>query len=899
MKNYSYGFFIGVLLLSGNIIAQEKERVSFNNDWKFAKTTPDKEYALLHENSEQSKASEISLEYEQIKNHILPTGNDFLFFQPVAEIPEPLLKKDQSVAVATTGFNDEEWRSLNLPHDWGIEGPFRQDYPGETGKLPWWGTAWYRKTFSLGKEDKGKQIYLDLDGVMSYSTVWCNGQLAGGWPYGYSSYRVDLTPYLKFNAENTIAIRVENVEESSRWYPGGGIYRNLWLVKTAPVSIAHWGTYVTTPQISADRATVSIQTTLKTAQKNPKGPFVLSTKFYERKANQLVEVAHSQSTLQSVYEKQTVRQEAVISHPKLWDVSSPTLYLAVTTLSRNGETLETYHTDFGIRSIQFTPNDGFYLNGRKLPLQGVCLHHDFGSLGAAFHLRAMERQLEMLKEMGVNAIRTSHNPPAPEMLDLCDRMGFLVIDEFTDTWTQAKKPNGYARLFKDWHEQDLRALIRRDRNHPCIIMWSTGNEIGEQGNPKKFHISQQLTDIAHHEDPTRPTTFGCNNTNAANNGFYKTGDIYGYNYKPMHYASFHKNHPNIPFYGSETSSCVSTRGEYFFPITYDKGQGKSDFQVSSYDLYAPGWAMAPDWEFKGQDENPGSLGEFVWTGFDYLGEPTPYNSDLTVLSNFSTPADRAKAEKELAEIGKIRVPSRSSYFGIIDLAGFPKDRFYLYQSRWRPDFPMAHILPHWNWPERTGQITPVHIYTSGDSAELFLNGRSLGLRKKKTGNEVPSLEEIRRHPEQIKDIYRLCWDSVLYEPGILKVVSYKNGNVWAVDSTQTSGEVASLQLSADRSVMKSDGTDLIFVQVSLTDAQNIFVPRAKNRIHFSVEGAAFIAATDNGDPTSLESFQNPYVNAFNGRALVILKSNGTNGTIRLTASADGLPSQTIELQAKP
>ncbi|HOB33184.1 MAG TPA: DUF4982 domain-containing protein, partial [Verrucomicrobiota bacterium] len=449
--------------------------------------------------------------------------------------------------------------------------------------------------------------------------------------------------------------------------------------------------------------------------------------------------------------------------------------------------------------------------------------------------------------------------------------GFLVMDEAFDCWAGRKKPNDYARLFPDWHEKDWRAQLRRDRNHPSIILWSTGNEIREQGSPAGHRISETLTRIAHEEDPTRPVTAGCNNIQAGYNGFQKTVDVFGYNYKPQEYGRFREANPDIPLYSSESASTVSSRGEYFFPVVDDKSQGLADFHVSSYDLYAPRWATTPDTEFRGQDEHPYVAGEFVWTGFDYLGEPTPYNADVSNLLNYTDPAEQARAKKELEEIGRIRVPSRSSYFGIIDLAGFKKDRFYLYQSRWRPELPMAHILPHWNWPERIGQVTPVHVYTSGDEAELFLNGKSLG-RKKKGRFE-----------------YRLRWDDVVYEPGELRVVAYKGGKRWASDVVKTTGPASRLKLEPDRDRINADGRDLSFVTLTVTDKDGLMVPRAKNAIRFSIEGPGEIVATDNGDPTSFESFQSPERKAFNGLALVIIRGRpGQPGRITVTAESDGL-----------
>ena len=418
-----------------------------------------------------------------------------------------------------------------------------------------------------------------------------------------------------------------------------------------------------------------------------------------------------------------------LPHPKLWSVKHPNRYVVRTTVQQGGRLLDAYETPFGVRTIEFTADRGFLLNGERLPLNGVCDHHDLGALGSALNTRALERQIELLQQMGCNAIRTSHNPPAPELLELCDRMGMVVMDEAFDCWARGKKKNDYHLLFPDWHEKDLRAMVRRDRNHPCVILWSIGNEIPEQGSASGRAIAAELAAIVRSEDPTRPVTSACNNTRAGYNGFQKELDVFGYNYKPGEYGKFREANPSQPLFGSETASCVSSRGEYFFPVSDDKSQGKANFQVSSYDLYAPGWATPPDTEFRGQEQFPFTAGEFVWTGFDYLGEPTPYNADTSNLLNFTDPEEKARMEKELQELGKIHVPSRSSYFGILDLAGFKKDRFYLYQAHWRPDLPMAHILPHWNWPERIGQVTPVHVYTSGDEAELFLNGKSLGRKK--------------------------------------------------------------------------------------------------------------------------------------------------------------------------
>ena len=764
-------------------------------------------------------------------------------------------------------FDDHSWRQLNLPHDWGIEGPFNQDYPGETGKLPWWGVAWYRKHFAVPAADKGRRYYLDIDGAMSHAQVWLNGQFVGQWPYGYASFELDLTPHLVYGGENVIAVRLDNPKESSRWYPGGGIYRNVWLVKTAPVHVAHWGTSVTT-----SGSVVTVATTLRNDSDQPATCRLVST------------VADTNIMQDAILidpgKERVVQQKLSLTDPKPWTLENPYLYKLITRVEQSGKTVDQYETMFGVRTIEFTADRGFLLNGNHVLIKGVCDHHDLGALGAAINTRALERQIEILKEMGCNAIRTSHNPPAPELLDLCDHMGMLVMDEFTDTWVHPKKRNGYGTLFHEWAEKDLRAMLRRDRNHPCVILWSTGNEIDEQRTPAGLDISRRLTAIVHEEDPTRPVTAACNHTEAGYNGFQETVDVFGYNYKPREYKKFREANPGIPLVASETASTVSSRGEYFFPVSENKKDGKADFQVSSYDLYAPPWATTPDTEFKGQDENPFVAGEFVWTGFDYLGEPTPYNSDSTNLLNFQDATEKARAEQELKELGKIHVPSRSSYFGIVDLAGFKKDRFYIYQARWRPELPMAHILPHWNWPGREGEITPVHVYTSGDEAELFLNGRSLG---RKT-----------RQPFE----YRLRWDDVKYEPGELHVVAYKGGKRWAEDTVKTTGPAARIVLQPDRPELHADGQDLAFVTVTIADASGQLVPRSKNLLRFDVTGPAEIIATDNGDATSHVSFQAKEREAYNGLCLVILRTkSGEPGRIVLRAKSDGLESAQSTLQS--
>jgi beta-galactosidase len=844
-----------------------RERVSLDAGWRFIKgDSPD---------------TGTNLTDAAIARLDLATGNAFTT-NALAAWPDGNPGGD--ISFAQSGFDDSQWRLLNLPHDWGIEGPFKQSLSGGTGRLPWFGVAWYRKHLDIPAADAGKKIYLDVDGAMSYATVWLNGKFVGGWPYGYSSWRVDLTPCVNFGGENVIAIRLNNPPDSSRWYPGGGIYRNVWLVKSQPVHVAQWGTYITTPLVGPATAAVRVNTKIINENTNDT-TLTVETKLYPLDANgkRAAQVVgnYSRSVTIPAGSNATNQMEIKVTNPKLWSIEQPNLYVAVTTLSQGGNVVDQVENNFGIRTMEFTATGGFLLNGKRVPINGVCDHHDLGALGSAINISALMRQITILKTMGCNAIRTSHNMPAPELLDLCDRMGMLVMDESFDCWESGKTPNDYHLIFDAWHERDWRAELRRDRNHPSIVLWSIGNEVGEQGRPGKFWIAAELTAIAHQEDPTRPTTSANSDTQAGYNGFLTNEDVFGYNYKPGEYGRVREANPVKPLFGSETASCVSSRGEYFFPTNIstpaglakfnNKDNGKANNQVSDYDLYAPSWATPPDWEFKGQEQYPCVAGEFVWTGFDYLGEPTPY--------------------------GNRNDPARSSYFGIVDLAGFPKDRYYIYQAHWRPDFPMAHILPHWNWPERAAQqvtnavtggltnrpslVTPVHVFTSGDSAELFLNGKSLG---KKTKGPFE---------------YRLKWDDVKYQPGTLKVVAYKNGKPWATDVMKTAGPAAKLTLQADRANIAADGQDLSYITVTVADKHGLLVPRSKNHIKFSIAGPGEIVATDNGDATSFEPFQSPEHSAYNGLALVIVRAKaGQPGTFTVTAKADGLKTGAIRITSK-
>ncbi len=892
-----------------------RERIAFNESWSFLKGDP--------------AGTGDALDYFKT-----PAVKDAVIASSTSAGLTPEQKKlGTSVSFTQPSLDDKGWRKLNLPHDWAIEGPFDISAPGNTGKLPFPGVAWYRKHFTLPVSDAGKRISLEIDGAMAHPMVWCNGQFVGGWAYGYSSFSLDLTPYLKPGAENVVAVRLDNPAASSRWYPGGGIYRNVWLTKTSPVHVAHWGTSVTTPEVSTSKAAVKITTTVFNESEKSVDA-TLSTVIHPIDASNIAsgtEIALPAVT-QSVPSggKAEFQQQGVVTNPSLWDTLNPNRYMAVTTMRVDGKSVDRYETPFGIRDIKFSADNGFLLNNKRVQLQGVCNHHDLGALGTALNSRAAERQLEILKDMGVNALRTSHNMPSPELLDLCDKMGILVIDESFDCWNIGKTDSDYHRLWNDWHDKDLRAEVRRDRNHPSVIMWSLGNEIPGQGKKESVPIVEELVRIAHEEDATRPASAGGNGVCNWNPDFAKSYDLLGVNYDPGTYLKVHTNNPLKPIFSSESSSCVSSRGEYFFqtpegmapfnelsrkkaekkyasavkkaqsegkptpaPFTYKPEEfkavsenthegGMENFQVSSYDLYAPGWAQIPDDEFKGLDQAPYTAGEFVWTGFDYLGEPTPFNSDMTNLLNFrNDPVKQAEYEKQLKELGKVKCPSRSSYFGIVDLCGFPKDRFYLYQSRWRPDLPMVHILPHWNWPDRLGKVTPVHVYTSGDEVELFLNGKSLG-RKKKGPLE-----------------YRVRWDDVIYQPGELKAIAYRDGNKWAENSVHTTGLAAKLTLQSDRSEIRNDGTDLSFVTLAIRDKEGLLVPRAGNSVTFEISGPGEILATDNGDATDLSTFSNPVRKAYNGLALAIVRAKkGESGPITVKASSKGLTAAETTINTK-
>jgi beta-galactosidase len=901
-----FGSFL--LSLSGQVTEADinsniRQRISINDGWRFFKyDSMTKADNLIYDvrpelkgnkddrpaDARPTAAETVSPKQIVLKSWILPTSNDFIK-DPEKSYIRPTGNPGNDFPFVQNDFNDSSWEIVNLPHDWAIKGPFYEgpnpEVGGGMGRLPSPGVAWYQKKLDIPASDAGKSIFLDVDGAMSYAMVWLNGNLVGGWPFGYASWRVDLTPYIIPGGENQLAIRLDNPPESSRWYPGGGIYRNVWLTKTNPVHVGHWGTFVTTQDVSKVSAKINLEVTID----NDSGSdaevetvtqiFVLNTD--GKKSGGAVASFELVKTKIGVGKKATVHGSVVLKNPRLWGpppTQIPNRYLAETSLSQDGKPVDQFQTSFGIRSLRFDPDSGIFVNGEHIQIKGVNQHHDLGTLGATFNTRAAERQLEILQEMGCNAIRTAHNPPAPELLELTDRMGFLVMDEAFDVWERKKTPLDFHLIFPDWHEQDLRAFIHRDRNHPSVIIWSFGNEVGEQYTGEEgAALAKQLNDIVKEEDKTRPTTSAMN-WSKPDMPYPAVQDIVSFNYQgqgirqdpefegrtdlnrtPPMYTPFHEKFPDKVILSSETAHAMSSRGIYFFPVTQKisdivrngKGGDSKIHQVSSYELYATDYGSSADKVFCSIEQHPFVAGEFVWTGWDYLGEPTPYYS------------------------------SRSSYGGIIDLAGFKKDRFYLYQAHWCPELPMAHILPHWNWPERIGEITPVHVFTSGDEAELFLNGKSLGFKKKGQYE------------------YRLRWDNVKYEPGELKVVAYKNGEKWAEEVVKTTDESTRLEGSADRSDIQVDGKDLAFITVRITDKNGLTVPTANNQIKFEIEGPGEIVATDNGDPTNFVPFPFQERKAFSGLALVIVRSkHGESGLITVTAKSPGLKEAQIVVKSK-
>lgn len=773
--------------------------------------------------------------------------------------------------VFSPDFDDSGWREVRVPHDWGIEGDFSAENDhcwgtiyedgqrkpgwqiGRTGGLPTPGKGVYRKWVTVEPADR---VFLELDGVMWQSEVWCNGIKVGGYHFGYGSYEVELTDVVKFGENNLIAIYAEVGLHAGRWYTGGGLYRNLRLVRKSNEHIKYNGIWVR--QRYADRFRAMMDLSVKMT-----GAETFTAEITDPKGNVTTYQAYSDTVLLE------------IDNPILWDVDNPALYTAKVTLpSGDSQTVR-----FGVRICEFT-KDGFFLNGRYLKMNGVCMHHDQGVLGAAVTPAALRRQIEIMKGMGVNAWRTSHNPPAPELLDLCDEMGILVMDEFFDEWELAKVKTGYAAHFKDHAVEDLTAVVRRDRNHPSVIMWSVGNEIREQtaeGGGRDY--ARRLYDATHAADPTRPVTGGLNrfpqasdDSDVSMNRLQYFCDVVGLNYKPHLYQMLREQYPEMKLVGAETESCISTRGVYHFPaeIIIDAlALKQEDLTVSAYDLHATPWAYYAEHELAAQEDYPYVMGEFIWTGFDYMGEPTPYYSEW---------------------------PSRSSYFGVVDLAGLPKNRYYCYRATWT-DIPTLHIFPHWTWPGKEGENVPVHIFTNYDEVELFVNGVSQGKRRHATAAECADLPRDKKLGNHIKR-FRLMWDDVEYRPGEITAVAYKDGKEVDRKTVRTAGAPHHIELTAYKEGLTADGEDVNFITASILDAEGNLCPTANNRLTFTVEGAATLHGTDAGDQRETETFLRPDKKALSGMLVGCIRAGETPGQATVTCSAEGLISHTITLEVK-
>lgn len=762
-------------------------------------------------------------------------------------------------------FDDSRWEHVVVPHDWAIKGPFDKDIDkqtvaivqngeevatektGRTGALPYIGVGWYRNDFKVADFNSDKKVILLFEGAMSEPELFLNGKKVGRWNYGYSYFYFDITEHIHGNDKNTLAVKLTNRELSSRWYPGAGLYRNVRLIVKNKVSIDQWGTFITTPFITSELAKVNVKTKVSgndlkliTAIQNAEGKTVAI------------------DTIQTIYGNE-FDQNIPIHNPKLWSPESPYLYTSTSRLYANGVLKDETTTRFGIRKIKYDAEKGFSLNDSIIKFKGVCLHHDLGPIGTAVNKAALRRQLAILKDMGANAVRSAHNMPSLEQLELCDEMGLLFLAESFDEWAKPKVENGYHLYFDTDAEKDVINLVHATRNHPSIVMWSSGNEVPDQWGSEGVKRAKWLQDIFHREDPTRPVTVGMDQVKATMaSGFGALLDIPSLNYRVHLYEEAYEAFPQGLILGSETASTVSSRGIYKFPVVEAKMKQYDDFQSSSYDLEACSWSNIPDDDFVLQDDKPWVIGEFVWTGFDYLGEPTPYDDVW---------------------------PSRSSYFGINDLAGLPKDRYYLYRSRWNIKDETLHILPHWNWEGREGEITPVFVYTNYDSAELFVNGKSMGIQKK--NNSSPT------------NRYRLMWMDVTYEPGTIKVVAYDtDGNAVAEKETQTAGTPYKLVLEADRTQLDADGKDLAFITVSVVDKNGIPCPTATNQLKFKVNGAGTYRAAANGDATSLEMFHLPTMKLFSGKLVVLVQSAESEGNIELTVSGKGLKTAKLNMASK-
>ena len=797
--------------------------------------------------------------------------------------------REDKAEFAQPGFNDSKWQNVTVPHDWAIYGPFSinndkqemaitQDgqkealeHAGRTGGLPFVGTGWYRLNFDAPSFAKGKKATLIFDGAMSHARVYVNGQEAGYWPYGYNSFYLDVTPFLKPGEKNELAVRLENEPESSRWYPGAGLYRNVHLVVNEDAHIPTWGTQLITPVVKDEFAKVNLKTKLVLPTGKNIADYTIETDIINQEGKKISSDIRPGDKLDGLF-----NQDFVVYNPSLWSPDSPALYTAVSKVyDKNNVLKDEYTTRFGIRNLEIIPDKGMFLNGKPIKFRGVCNHHDLGPLGGAVSEAAIRRQITILKEMGCNAIRSSHNMPAPELVKACDEMGIMLMPESFDEWKIAKMANGYHKIFDEWVEKDLVNLIHHYRNNPSVVMWCIGNEVPDQwsgsNGPK---ISRMMQDICHREDPTRPVTQGMDAPDAVvNNNMAAVMDVAGFNYRPHKFNENYKKLPQQIILGSETASTVSSRGVYKFPVTRQAMKKYDDHQSSSYDLEHCSWSNLPEDDFIWHEDKSWGIGEFVWTGFDYLGEPTPYYTDW---------------------------PSHSSLFGIVDLAYLPKDRYYLYRSHWNRDEETLHILPHWNWEGREGEVTPVFVYTNYPTAELFINGKSQGKRTKdltvtaENSADSASIADLKRQKR-----YRLMWMDTKYEPGTVKVVAYNDkGEAVAEKEIHTAGKPDHIELVADRNEINADGKDLSFVTVRVVDKDGNLCPNADHLIKYTVKGAGTYCAGANGDPTSLESFQTPQMKVFSGMMTAIVQSTDKPGEITLTATGKGLKSGKLVIKTK-
>lgn len=767
-------------------------------------------------------------------------------------------------------FNDAKWETVDIPHDWAIFGPFDKNNDlqnvavtqnfetqaslktGRTGGLPYVGIGWYRTTFH---STPGKQTTLIFDGAMSEARVFVNGKEACFWPCGYNSFYCDVTSLVNEDGKNnTLAVRLENRPQSSRWYPGAGLYRNVHVVTTEKIHVPVWGTQITTPYVKDEYASVCLRTTILNAGKTE---LTVVTDIMDADE----QVVSTKTNKGVINHGQPFTQNFIVERPKLWSPETPVLYKAVSKIYSGDTLLDTYSTRFGIRTIEYIADKGFYLNGKRRKFQGVCNHHDLGPLGAAINVAALRHQLTLLKEMGCDAIRTSHNMPAPELVELCDEMGFMMMLEPFDEWDIAKCDNGYHRFFNEWAEKDMVNMLRQYRNNPCVVMWSIGNEVPTQWSPEGYKVAKFLQDICHREDPTRPVTCGMDQVKSVlANGFAAMLDIPGLNYRAHLYDEAYERLPQNIILGSETSSTVSSRGVYKFPVERKAGAMYDDHQSSSYDLEYCSWSNIPDIDFARAEDHEWTIGQFVWTGFDYLGEPSPYDTNAW--------------------------PNHSSMFGIIDLASIPKDRYYLYRSVWNKEAETLHILPHWNWEGREGEKTPVFVYTNYPSAELFINGKSYGRQTKHKNGTV-------------ENRYRLMWHDAVYQPGEVRVVAYdEQGNPVAEKTVRTASKPHHIELVTDRSSLQADGKDLAYVTLRIVDKDGNLCPNDGRLVSFKVKGAGKYRASANGDPTCLDLFHKPEMHAFGGMLTVIVQSGEKTGEIELQATAKGIKTGTIRIPVK-